>query len=294
MTSSAKRRLQALSQQLVEGIPDAGTFEGIPRIRANSPIGIGRASAHQYARNGAEAVYLCDYDDTYLPTHKREIESLYPDVEVQIRQFDAGDAPSVKAVVDDAIARYGRLDIMFANAGIVGSTKLFTEIEPEDFMKTLKTNTLGVFLAAKYAAPAMQITSVSKPFPSGSIICTASVAGLRSNAGGTDYSASKAAVVNIAQTTCYQLAGTGVRVNAICPGVIETGMTKVMYDAARARGTQDKIGQLNPLRRGAVADEVARVALFLGSDESSYMNGQAVTVCGGLSAGHPFVPGKLG
>ncbi|KAE8551032.1 hypothetical protein EYB25_007264 [Talaromyces marneffei] len=297
MTSSAKRRLQALSQQLVEGIPDAGTFEGIPRIRtvagdsvgqrvkdkvvivtgANSPIGIGRASAHQYARNGAEAVYLCDYDDTYLPTHKREIESLYPDVEVQIRQFDAGDAPSVKAVVDDAIARYGRLDIMFANAGIVGSTKLFTEIEPEDFMKTLKTNTLGVFLAAKYAAPAMQITSVSKPFPSGSIICTASVAGLRSNAGGTDYSASKAAVVNIAQTTCYQLAGTGVRVNAICPGVIETGMTKVMYDAARARGTQDKIGQLNPLRRGAVADEVARVALFLGSDESSYMNGQAVT-----------------
>jgi NAD(P)-dependent dehydrogenase (short-subunit alcohol dehydrogenase family) len=151
-----------------------------------------------------------------------------------------------------------------------------------------------VFLAAKYAAPAMQITSASKPFPSGSIICTASVAGLRSNAGGTDYSASKAAVINIAQTTCYQLAGTGVRVNAICPGVIETGMTKVMYDAARARGTQDKIGQLNPLRRGAVADEVARVALFLGSEESSYMNGQAVTVCGGLSAGHPFVPGKLG
>ncbi|RAO69252.1 uncharacterized protein BHQ10_005264 [Talaromyces amestolkiae] len=314
MTSSAKRRLQALSQQLVEGIPDAGTFEGIPRIRAvagdsvgqrvkdkvvivtgaNSPIGIGRASAHQFAHNGAKAVYLCDYDDTYLPVHKREIESLYPDVEVQIRQFDAGDAPSVKAVVDDAITRYGRLDIMFANAGVVGSTKLFTEIEPEDFMKTLKTNTLGVFLAAKYAAPAMQITSASKPFPSGSIICTASVAGIRSNAGGTDYSASKAAVINIAQTTCYQLAGTGVRVNAICPGVIETGMTKVMYDAARARGTQDKIGQLNPLRRGAVADEVARVALFLGSEESSYMNGQAVTVCGGLSAGHPFVPGKLG
>lgn len=120
------------------------------------------------------------------------------------------------------------------------------------------------------------------------------MAGLRSNAGGTDYSASKAAVVNIAQTTCYQLSGTGVRVNAICPGVIETGMTKIMYDAARARGTERRIGQLNPLQRGAVADEVARVALFLGSDESSYMNGQAVAVCGGLSAGHPFVPGKLG
>jgi NAD(P)-dependent dehydrogenase (short-subunit alcohol dehydrogenase family) len=151
-----------------------------------------------------------------------------------------------------------------------------------------------VFLAAKHAAQAMQITSSAKPYPSGSIMCTASVAGIRSNAGSTDYSASKAAVVSIAQTMCYQLSGTGIRVNAICPGVIETGMTRVMYDAARARGTEKKIGQLNPLQRGAVADEVARVALFLGSEESSYVNGQAITVCGGLSAGHPFVPGRLG
>lgn len=131
------------------------------------------------------------------------------------------------------------------------------------------------------------------PYPSGSIIATASVAGLRSNAGGTDYSASKAAVISIMQTAAYQLAGTGIRCNAICPGVIETGMTAPMYDAARARGTERKIGQLNPLRRGAVADEVARVALFLGSDEASYVDGQAWAVCGGLSAGHPFVPGKL-
>jgi NAD(P)-dependent dehydrogenase (short-subunit alcohol dehydrogenase family) len=151
-----------------------------------------------------------------------------------------------------------------------------------------------VFLAAKYAAPAMQLTSPSKPHSNGSIICTASVAGLRSNAGSTDYSASKAAVISIAQTTAYQLTGTGVRVNALCPGVVETGMTAPMYEAARQRGTERKIGQLNPLQRGAVADEVARVALFLGSEESSYVNGQAWAVCGGLSAGHPFVPGKLG
>lgn len=70
-------------------------------------------------------------------------------------------------------------------------------------------------------------------------------------------------------------------------------MTKPMYDAARKKGTTGKIGQLNPLKRGAVADEVARVALFLASDESSYVNGQAWAVCGGLSAGHPFVPGKM-
>lgn len=140
----------------------------------------------------------------------------------------------------------------------------------------------------------MMRTSKDKPYPSGSIIGTASVAGLRSNAGSTDYSASKSAVNSIAQTVAYQLSGTGIRINTICPGVIETGMTAMMYEAARARGTQSKIGQLNPLRRGAHADEVARVALFLGSDESSYVNGQAWAVDGGLSSGHPFVPGKLG
>lgn len=140
----------------------------------------------------------------------------------------------------------------------------------------------------------MMVTSGEKKYPSGSIIGTASVAGIRSNAGSTDYSASKAGVVSIAQTVAYQLAGTGIRINAICPGLIETGMTATMFEAARARGTEKKVGQLNPLKRAAHADEVARVALFLGSDESSYVNGQAWAVDGGLSVGHPFVPGKLG
>lgn len=148
----------------------------------------------------------------------------------------------------------------------------------------------SVFLATKHAANAMM---QNKPSPSGSIINTASVAGLRSNAGPTDYSASKAAVISITQTSAYQLAGTSIRCNAICPGIIETGMTAEIYKAARARGSVGKLGQLNPLMRGAVADEVARVALFLATNESSYVNGQAWAVDGGLSAGLPFVPGKL-
>lgn len=148
----------------------------------------------------------------------------------------------------------------------------------------------SVFLAAKHAAKAMM---QNKPYPTGSIIGTASVAGIRSNAGSSDYSASKAAVISLMQTISYQLAGTGIRCNAICPGIIETGMTSAMYEMARQRGTERKIGQLNPLKRGGVADEVARAVLFLASDEASYVNGQALPVCGGLSAGHPFVPGKL-
>ena len=95
------------------------------------------------------------------------------------------------------------------------------------------------------------------------------------------------------QTTAYQLSRSGIRCNAICPGLIETGMTNPVFEAARKRGTSDRIGQINPLGRAAVADEVARVALFLGSDESSYVNGQAWAVCGGLSAGHPYVMGKM-
>jgi len=314
MTSAAKRRLDALSQQLVEGIPDAGQFEDIARVRqvagesagprvpgkvaivtgANSEIGIGRATVHQLARNGARAIYICDWATDHLETHKRELKELYPKTEVHAVKLDVGDEEAVKAVCADAIEKYGRLDIMFANAGVVGARTTFVGIDAKQYMDTMRVNSLGVFLCAKYGAMAMEKTSADKPYSGGSIIGTASVAGLRSNAGATDYSASKASVVSLAQTMAYQLTGTGVRINAICPGVIETGMTKVMYEQARARGTEKKIGQLNPLRRGAVADEVARVALFLASDEASYVNGQAWAVCGGLSAGHPFVPGKLG
>ena len=138
------------------------------------------------------------------------------------------------------------------------------------------------------------LTSNEKKYSSGSIIGTASIAGLRSNAGPSDYSASKAGVVSLAQTIAYQLSGTGIRINAVCPGLVETGMTAPLFEAARARGTERKVGQLNPLKRAAHADEVARVVLFLGSDESSYVNGQAWAVDGGLSAGHPAVLGKLG
>ena len=261
---------------------------------ANSALGIGRAAAHLFAQQQPRALYLLDYQDEHLATHAREVKSLYPSVPVEVRQLDATDESAVEAICKHALNTYGRLDVMFANAGIVGGTR-YQDLDADDFMRVVKGNLLTAFLCAKHASMAMQKTSPqhSKIYPQGSIIMTASVAGLRSNAGASDYSAAKAGVVSLAQTLSYQLAGTGVRVNAICPGIIETGMTKIMYDMARQKGTERKIGQLNPLQRGGIADEVARVALFLGSDESSYVNGQAWAIDGGLSAGHPFVPGKL-
>ncbi|WPH04713.1 Hypothetical protein R9X50_00760600 [Acrodontium crateriforme] len=313
MTSAAKKRVQQLSEQLSKPMETPAGFEdlpGIPSIAerspgnrvkgkvviitgANSAIGIGRAAAHLYANNGAKAIFICDYMTTNLETHQREMKSLYPNVEVHGRKMDAGVESDVARVVDEVLQMYGRLDVFFANAGISVNPKSVLESKADDFMEVMRVNALSVFLAVKHGARGMLQTSQDKPYPGGSIVSTASSAGMRSNAGATDYSASKAAVINIMQTACYQLAGTGIRCNAICPGIIETGMTSPMYVAARARGTERKIGQLNPLQRGGVADEVARVALFLGSDEASYVNGQALAVCGGLTAGHPFVPGKL-
>lgn len=313
MSSVPKRRLEALSKQLVEGIPDAGQFENIPKIRkasedspghrvqgkvaivtgANSAIGIGRATVHQLAQHGAKAIYICDWMTENLETHRRELKELYPNVETHAVKLDVGDEEAVKKVVDDVIEKYGRLDIMFANAGVVGTHGMFDAIDAKQFMNTVRVNSLGVFLCAKYAAIAMKKTSSEKKYSGGSIIATASTAGIRSNAGSTDYSATKASVISIAQTMAFQLTGTGIRINAICPGIIETGMTKIVYDAARTRGTEKKIGQLCPLSRGGVADEIARVALFLASEDSSYVTGQAWAVDGGLSAGHPYVPGRL-
>ncbi|KAI5795638.1 hypothetical protein EDC01DRAFT_652998 [Geopyxis carbonaria] len=260
----------------------------------NSALGIGRATAHQYAHNGVAGLYICDYDDSNLPALEAELKSQNPGVKIHARKFDAAEESEVEKVVNEAITTYGRLDIFFANAGITGGAVAHVrDIEARTFMNTMRVNSLSVFLAVKHASKAMMVTSESKPKSGGSIICTASTAGVRSGAGGTDYSASKAAVISIVQTSAYQLAGTDIRCNAICPGIIETGMTAPVYEMARKRGTASKIGQLNPLRRGGVPDEIARVALFLGSDESSYVNAQYWLVDGGLSGSHPVVPGKI-
>ena len=125
-------------------------------------------------------------------------------------------------------------------------------------------------------------------------MCTASVAGIRSGAGGPPYSASKAGVINLVTTAAQQLTGTNVRVNAVCPGLIETGMTQRVFEYAREHGKLDKVGRLNPLKRYGHPEEIARVALFLASDDASYINGQAIAVDGGLSSSHPFVRQEFG
>ena len=194
---------------------------------------------------------------------------------------DAGSEEDVKRLVEETAARHGGLDIFFANAGISGGWATISEQTAADWAEILRINLIGPFLAIKYAAPIIARRG------GGSIICTASVAGLRSGAGGAAYSASKAGVINLVQTAAQQLSGSGVRVNAVCPGLIETGMTKDVYEMARGTGQENRIGELNPLKRGGEPEEIARAALFLASDESSYVNGVALAVDGGLSSSHP-------
>lgn len=253
---------------------------GRSAIITGAGSGIGRASAMLFATEGARVVLL-DRSEAVEET-AQAIRRDGGDAIALVR--DSSQETNVAEVVDLAVSRFGSLDICFANAGISGGLVPLQEQTAEHWLQVLQINLIGTFLAVKHAARVMT------PQGRGSIVCTASVAGLRSGAGGSPYSASKAGVISLVQTTAWQLYGTGVRINAICPGLIETGMTQSIFDQARARGTTGRIGQLNALRRAGAPAEIARMALFLASDESSYVNGQALAVDGGLSSSHPIVP----
>ena len=245
-------------------------LEGKVAIVTGAASGIGKASAALFAREGARVIAA--------------------DVKGAdgVVAADAGREEDVRGLVEQAVRDHGGLDIFFANAGISGGLASIFEQSVEDWLEILRVNLIGCFLAIKHAAPVMHDRG------GGSIICTASVAGLRAGAGGPAYSASKAGVINLVEVAATQLSGANIRVNAICPGLIETGMTRPIFEGARAAGKEAMVGHLNPLKRGGVPDEIAHAALFLASDESSYVNGHALVVDGGLSSSHPFYRQEYG
>jgi NAD(P)-dependent dehydrogenase (short-subunit alcohol dehydrogenase family) len=240
--------------------------------------GIGRASALRFAAEGAKLVL----GDKTEAVH--ETAQMVKDAggSVTALQIDAGVEADVEKLVKTAIDTYGDLHVAFANAGVSGGMAGIFDLTPEQWAEILRVNLIGPWLMVKHAGQAMMDGGKG-----GSIILTASVAGIRSGAGGPAYSASKAGVINLAMVSAQQMSETGVRVNAICPGLTETGMTKPTFDYAREKEVMHKVGRLNPLRRAAQPDELANVALFLASDQASYVNGQAIAVDGGLSSSHP-------
>lgn len=259
-------------------------FEGKRVIVTGAASGIGRATALALAREGASLV-VSDIDAAGLDATVDEIEKT--GAAIRALAGDSGDDAIVRRLVEDCVQAFGGFEGFHANAGISGSIAALGALEVEEWMEVLRVNLLGAFLAIKHASAHLTAHG------GGSIVCTASVAGLRAGAGPAHYSASKAGIINLVQTSALQLSGSGVRVNAVCPGLIETGMTRPIFEMARAAGKEDRIGQLNPLRRAGQPGEVAALVAFLLSDEASYINGQALVVDGGLSSSHPVVPGRF-
>jgi NAD(P)-dependent dehydrogenase (short-subunit alcohol dehydrogenase family) len=243
----------------------SGRLAGKVAIVTGAASGIGKAAVEMFRSEGATVVGADVSDGADV-------------------RADAGSDADMRRLIGDVVEQHGRLDVFFANAGISGGLASISEQTAEDWSEILRVNLIGPVLAINYAAPVMRAQG------GGSIICTASTAGLRAGAGGAAYSASKAGVISLVQNAAQQLGGTQIRVNAICPGLIETGMTKPIYDHARASGREARIGEINPLKRGGEPIEIAYAALFLASAESSYVNGQALVVDGGLSSSHPYLP----
>jgi NAD(P)-dependent dehydrogenase (short-subunit alcohol dehydrogenase family) len=255
-----------------------GRMQGKSVIITGAGSGIGRAASLLFTKEGAKLIAV-DKTEGVKET-VAEIKKAGGIAEAVMA--DAGSEKDVIGFIDRAVATHGRLDAIWANAGISGGLVPIAEQTVEHWQEILRINLIGVFLAVKHSIPHMVRQQ------SGAIVCTASVAGLKAGASGHPYAASKAGVISLVQTTAYSLTGTGIRINAVCPGLIETGMTKPIFDRAKERGTADKIGQLNPLKRPGQPHELAAMGLFLASDEASYVNGQAFPVDGGLTASMPY------
>jgi len=255
-----------------------GRLEGKSVIITGAGSGIGRAASLLFSKEGARLIAV-DRNENVKETAELVTKA---GGTIEAMMADAGSENDVKGFIEKAVSKYGKLDAIWANAGISGGLVPIPEQTVEQWQEILRINLIGAFLAVKHSMPIMIRQG------HGAIVCTASVAGLKSGASGHPYAASKAGVISLVQTTAYSLSGTGVRINAVCPGLIETGMTKPVFDRAKQRGTTDKIGQLNPLKRAGQPHEIAAMGLFLASDEASYVNGQAFPVDGGLTASMPY------
>jgi NAD(P)-dependent dehydrogenase (short-subunit alcohol dehydrogenase family) len=260
-----------------------GRLEGKSVLITGAASGMGRSASLLFAREGA-SVLAMDKSEAAEVTSRQINEAGGAALAIM---GDAGSERDVSDAIDLVVATFGKLDVVWANAGISGGWVSLHDQTVEQWSEMLRINLIGPFLAVKLGSAQMMRQQTG-----GSIICTASVAGLKANAGVAHYSAAKAGVISLVQTSAYALAGTGIRVNAICPGLVETGMTKPTFDRARERGSYGRIGAINPTQRAGQPDEIASVGLFLASDDSSYVNGQAIAVDGGLSASVPYA-GKL-
>jgi NAD(P)-dependent dehydrogenase (short-subunit alcohol dehydrogenase family) len=237
--------------------------------------GIGAASAKRFASEGA-AVVVAD-----IRAHKAQetVDAIADRAGHAVAiEVDVADAASVATMVDAANQHFGGLDVLFNNAGTLRPGTA-VELSVDDWDLVMAVNVRSVFLGAKYAVPLMEARG------GGSIINTASVSGLHGDGGAVVYAASKAAVINLTRALSTDHAPSGIRVNAICPGTIETPpVQRMMRDPEALRTNLDS----HALGRLGRPEEIAAAAAWLASDESSFVTGEALVVDGGLHARSPL------
>ncbi len=249
-------------------------FDGKTALITGAAGAIGRATALRLADEGARLA-LVDFDASGLQATLAEM----PDAaQARTYQIDISDQDAVAGCVADVIGAFGQIDVLFNNAGIICEANPLGQQSLENWKRVMEVNLYGAMMFTDCVAPHMIAAG------QGAIVNTASVAGIRAGAGGNAYSASKAAVINMTKTTACDLGGAGVRVNAVCPGLVESNMTKPVFDYARANGKEARLGARCELRRYGTASEIAAAVAFLASDDASYITGQALAVDGGNSA----------
>ena len=235
--------------------------------------GIGRATAIAFAREGAHVVVCGRHDDAgnALVTELRAVGAEAEYIRADVRHED-----DVRGLVDRTVKRFGRLDVAVNNAGTEGKPGPVTEQTAESYASTFDTNVLGTLLSLKHELRVML------PRGQGSIVNVSSVFGRVGGPGASVYVASKHAVEGLTKAAALEVAGSGVRVNVVAPGPIETGMLN------RFTGDEEKKAALVsrvPLKRAGLPEEIAQTIVFLASEKASFITGVSIAVDGGKLAG---------
>ena len=255
-------------------------FEGRVALITGGAGGIGRAAAERFASEGA-SVAVVDLDGSDLAGSVRAVEAASPGAEALAVEADVTRSEDVERYVERALERFGRIDVLFNNAGIEGVVEPLTEYPEDVFDRVIAVNLEGVWLGMKHVAPRMIDGG------GGAIVNTASTAGLGGTPSLVAYNASKHAVIGMTKTAALEFASAGLRVNAICPAPIETRMMRAIEQGTSPddpEAARHAAAARNPLRRYGEPAEVAALVAFLASDDVSYITGGVYRVDGGARA----------
>jgi NAD(P)-dependent dehydrogenase (short-subunit alcohol dehydrogenase family) len=256
-----------------------GQLDGKVAIITGGASGMGAASARLFVAEGAR-VLIADFNED----NGAAVAAGLGDA-AAFRRVDVSREKDVSAAVADAMERWGRLDVMFNNAGFGGARGPIETISEEDFDITNDVLVKGVFFGIKHAAPVMKAAGRG-----GSIINTASVAGLKAGEAPHLYTMAKAAVMHLTTSVALELGADRIRVNAICPGVIATPLAAGRPGASddQIDRMREKFGRFQPIGRIGEPEDIAHAAIYLASDASSFVTGTHLVVDGGANAGRAW------